>query len=162
MTTHERRLLELAREPTLLLEVDEEQGQWREHARQARDMLLLCVVAPDATPDEQVPPHPHAQPQEPEAGLAMIGGYLVPFLNCVALEAAARTELVSETLEILADGCSFACGWFQRHRDGKFVYSLRSHDHGVDVSEVARRYGGGGAPRAASFTLDHLLPMEHR
>ena len=51
--------------------------------------------------------------------------------------------------------------------DGKRVYSLRSHrKSGVDVSKIAAKYGGGGHPNAAGFTV-HLddslgLPTEPR
>jgi len=37
--------------------------------------------------------------------------------------------------------------------DGSRAYSLRSLEGGADVSEVARRFGGGGHPRAAGFRL---------
>jgi len=43
----------------------------------------------------------------------------------------------------------FAVGWFQRC-DGMFQYSLRSRGE-VDVSEVAKRFGGGGHVKAAGF-----------
>lgn len=35
------------------------------------------------------------------------------------------------------------------------VFSLRSADNGLDVSEIAKRYGGGGHRHAAGFTLKH-------
>lgn len=36
--------------------------------------------------------------------------------------------------------------------------SLRSQEGGVDVSEIARRYGGGGHPGAAGFSLPERYP----
>ena len=33
------------------------------------------------------------------------------------------------------------------------TFSLRSADGGMDVSEVAKRYGGGGHAKAAGFTV---------
>jgi oligoribonuclease NrnB/cAMP/cGMP phosphodiesterase (DHH superfamily) len=35
------------------------------------------------------------------------------------------------------------------------VFSLRSADDGIDVSEIAKKYGGGGHARAAGFTVPH-------
>lgn len=63
------------------------------------------------------------------------------------------TTLFSEIGGRLAEGRAFGICWFVR-QDGKAQVSLRSRDGGVDVSEVARRFGGGGHPRAAGFTVD--------
>jgi len=84
------------------------------------------------------------------AGKALIGGHVVPFIN--------TTTLQSEIVGALAETATFACGWFQR-ADGKFVYSLRSRGD-FDVSAVAKSRGGGGHKNAAGFTLDYLIPME--
>lgn len=50
--------------------------------------------------------------------------------------------------------CDFAIGWFQR-ADGRYQFSLRSRRE-FDVSEVAKRFGGGGHPGAAGFDLAQL------
>lgn len=78
-----------------------------------------------------------------------IGGHAVPVIN--------TTHAISELVGQLASltGVPFAAGWFQRH-DGKFVYSLRSRGD-FDVSEVAKRFGGGGHKNAAGFTVDALV-----
>lgn len=52
--------------------------------------------------------------------------------------------------------CDFAMGWFQRG-DGRYQYSLRSRTD-FDVSEVAKKFGGGGHPGAAGF--DRAIPPE--
>ena len=44
----------------------------------------------------------------------------------------------------------FGACWFER-QDGKRQWSLRSREGGVDVSEVAKRRGGGGHKNAAGF-----------
>jgi len=57
----------------------------------------------------------------------------------------------SELVGALAEGAAFAVGWFQRG-DGQFQYSLRSRGpDGVDVSEIAKGFGGGGHRNAAGF-----------
>jgi len=81
-------------------------------------------------------------------GRAMIGGHDVRCVN--------TTFAVSETVGELAKNEPFAAGWFQKDT-GEFVYSLRSRDGGLDVSEIAEEYGGGGHARAAGFTSDCLL-----
>lgn len=78
-----------------------------------------------------------------------IGGHLVRCVN--------TTFAASETVGALAEGEPFAAGWFRRD-DGAFVYSLRSRGGGLDVSEVAKQYGGGGHRNAAGFTVRELLP----
>jgi len=75
----------------------------------------------------------------------VIGGYDVPVLNAPA-------AYVSEAGNILAKGEPFAaCYW--DHANGR-SFSLRASDTGVDVSEVAKQYGGGGHVQASGFTVD--------
>lgn len=47
-----------------------------------------------------------------------------------------------------------ALGWWQRF-DGKFQFSLRSRGD-IDVSEIAKKFGGGGHKNAAGFQLKTL------
>lgn len=44
----------------------------------------------------------------------------------------------------------FCASWFRR-RDGRIQFSLRSRDDRMDVSEIAKQYGGGGHRNAAGF-----------
>jgi oligoribonuclease NrnB/cAMP/cGMP phosphodiesterase (DHH superfamily) len=66
------------------------------------------------------------------------------------------TVCASEIAGELAKDRPFGVVWFQE-RGGKFVYSLRSREGGMDVSEVAKRFGGGGHKAAAGFTVDRLI-----
>lgn len=58
--------------------------------------------------------------------------------------------LFSEVAGRLAEGRPFGAAWFQR-ADGQLQWSLRSTPDGVDVSEIARSFGGGGHRHAAGF-----------
>lgn len=84
------------------------------------------------------------------AAPATIGGHTVPVVNA--------TAVVSEVGNELAASAPFAAVWSVA-ADGSYLYSLRScasnPDH-VDVSEIARRYGGGGHRHAAGFRSRHL------
>lgn len=65
--------------------------------------------------------------------------------------------LTSDAGHLMAEHEPFAaCYW---DTPGGRVYSLRSTDDGLDVSEIAKKYGGGGHPHAAGFRvpLDHEL-----
>jgi uncharacterized protein len=64
--------------------------------------------------------------------------------------AANTSVLFSEVAGKLAEGRPFGAAWFVR-ADGKRQWSMRSRDGGVDVSEVARRHGGGGHAAAAGY-----------
>lgn len=65
---------------------------------------------------------------------------------------AANTScLFSEVAGKLAVGRPFGAAYFFRN-DGKLQWSLRSSDDGIDVSEIAKKHGGGGHVRAAGFT----------
>lgn len=76
-----------------------------------------------------------------------LAGYTVPCLN--------TTHLVSEIVGKMAKEAPFAVGYFDL--PGKRVYSLRStKESGVDVSEIASIYGGGGHRHAAGFSLPLL------
>jgi len=58
--------------------------------------------------------------------------------------------------ERLCEGHPFSIVWWHRS-DGKFQFSLRSRgEDAVDVSEIAKAFGGGGHRNAAGFQLDRL------
>jgi len=74
----------------------------------------------------------------------VIAGYNVPILN-------APYFFSSDAGHIMAEGEPFAaCYWDTP--DGR-VYSLRSSSNGVDVSEVAAQFGGGGHKNAAGYRI---------
>lgn len=63
---------------------------------------------------------------------------------------------ISEVVGRLAKGRAFAVGWFRLDAE-TFVYSLRSDENGMDVSEIAKSLGGGGHARAAGFKSTRAL-----
>lgn len=71
-----------------------------------------------------------------------LGGYTVPSVNA--------TVLFSEIAGRLAQDAPFGACYFRRS-DGKMQWSLRSRPDAVDVSEIAKLYGGGGHRNAAGF-----------
>jgi len=75
----------------------------------------------------------------------VIGGYNVPVLNV-------PSAYISDAGNIMSMNEPFAaCYW--DHPGGR-SFSLRSSETGVDVSEVAKLYGGGGHVKAAGFTMN--------
>ena len=78
----------------------------------------------------------HAHPRE-------IAGYMVPVVN-------ASLFLASEVCGELAEGNFFAAMYAETATDT--IWSLRSRGD-FDVSEVAKKYGGGGHKNAAGFTV---------
>lgn len=76
----------------------------------------------------------------------VIGGHSVPV-------ASLPYTLSSDAGHIMAQGEPFAaCYWDTP--DGR-VFSLRSAEDGMDVSEIAKQYGGGGHRNAAGFRLPY-------
>jgi len=73
-----------------------------------------------------------------------IAGHAVPAVNA--------TVLFSDIAGTLAMDAPFGVAWFVRD-DGKVQFSLRSRNGGVDVSEIAKSFGGGGHAAAAGFEL---------
>ena len=75
-----------------------------------------------------------------------IGGHCVPVANL-------PYTLTSDAGHLLAKGSPFAaCYWDTP--DGR-VFSLRSTDDGLDVSDIAKQYGGGGHVHAAGFRVPY-------
>jgi len=73
-----------------------------------------------------------------------IGGHDVPVANV-------PYTLASDAGHLMAHREPFAaCYWDTR--DGR-VFSLRSTDNGLDVSAIAKQYGGGGHLRASGFRM---------
>jgi uncharacterized protein len=75
-------------------------------------------------------------------------GYEVPVVNAPQVD-------ISELLSFLCNGETFAVGYWQRS-DGSFSYGLRSRGD-FDVSEIAKRHGGGGHKNAAGFQSHRLI-----
>lgn len=74
-----------------------------------------------------------------------IGGYDVPVANLPTL-------MASDGAGLLAEGKPFAASYFDAEH-GR-VFSLRSRgEDGIDVSQIAVSYGGGGHVHAAGFTV---------
>jgi len=83
---------------------------------------------------------------------ASIKGYEVPIVNTPFF----RSELMGQ----LAIGAPFSAGY---HYDGEnFVFSLRSTSEGIDVSEIASKFPGGGGHRNASgFSVKSLSELSN-
>jgi hypothetical protein len=64
--------------------------------------------------------------------------------------------LWGECAERLAHNRPFGLAWYRRE-DGKFVYSFRSGDDGVDVEKIAEHYGGGGHAHMAGVCTDRPI-----
>lgn len=79
-----------------------------------------------------------------------IGGHIVPTANLNYIYA-------SEGGSILAEGHPFAATYYdtKEHR----VFSLRSLETGIDVSEIAKQYNGGGHKHASGFKVDRKHPL---
>lgn len=83
----------------------------------------------------------------------VIGGHNVPVANL-------PYTLTSDAGNLMAEGEPFACCYMDTPK-GR-VFSLRSKDNGLDVSEIAKAYGGGGHKNAAGFQMpfDQLAQFE--
>lgn len=75
-----------------------------------------------------------------------ISGYVVPMANL-------PYTLTSDAGHLLAKGKPFA-GCYWDTPTGR-VFSLRSQDDGLDVSEIAKQYGGGGHAHASGFRVKY-------
>ena len=78
-----------------------------------------------------------------KAVMVTIAGHQVPGVNCYE-------EIMSDLVGELAVGHPFAAAYQDQGTLRK--WSLRSSPTGLDVSEIAARFGGGGHRHAAGFT----------
>jgi len=60
---------------------------------------------------------------------------------------------MSEIGARLAPDCDFAMIWYWDHEENHTKVSLRAFHDTVDVSEISKKYGGGGHRKAAGFQL---------
>ncbi len=60
---------------------------------------------------------------------------------------------MSEIGSRLSPDCDFAVMWYWDHEAKETKVSLRAFHEAVDVSEIAKRFGGGGHKKAAGFQL---------
>jgi oligoribonuclease NrnB/cAMP/cGMP phosphodiesterase (DHH superfamily) len=67
---------------------------------------------------------------------------------------------MSEIGAALSPKCDFAVIWFYDHETRQVKVSLRAHHEDSDVSEVAKRFGGGGHRKAAGFNLPANVSIE--
>ncbi len=77
-----------------------------------------------------------------------IGGHRVPVVNVPYHYA---SDTAHAMLQKFPDAPFTAC-WFRRG-DGMIQYSLRSEDSRMDVSEIAKKFGGGGHRNAAGYQV---------
>ena len=84
--------------------------------------------------------------------LMNIAGHAVPAINC------SDVAIVSEACNHLAQGSPFSASFYMLN-DGSWKFSLRSSDNGINVREIAEKFGGGGHDRSAGFKVDKLFPV---
>ena len=60
---------------------------------------------------------------------------------------------MSEIGSTLAKDCDFAMIWYYDHDSCMYKASLRAFHGTMDVSEIAKSFGGGGHRKAAGFVL---------
>jgi oligoribonuclease NrnB/cAMP/cGMP phosphodiesterase (DHH superfamily) len=60
---------------------------------------------------------------------------------------------MSEIGARLSPDCDFAVIWYYDHEDRRIEVSLRAFHEHIDVSEIAKRFGGGGHKKSAGFSL---------
>lgn len=73
-----------------------------------------------------------------------IAGYEIPVVNAPMLFA-------SDACHMMAEGELFAACYTESKNTRK--YSLRSRTNGIDVSKIAKQFGGGGHKHAAGFSI---------
>ena len=76
----------------------------------------------------------------------LAAGYRVPVVNVPYHYASDCADAMLKA----EPGAPFCASWFRR-ADGRIQYSLRSRDDRMDVSEIAKKFGGGGHRNAAGF-----------
>ncbi|WP_449397082.1 hypothetical protein [Devosia riboflavina] len=109
----------------------------------ALDFAAWSKIADDIAGAEEVGQHllrahlANVERFASEAFFGQIAGQNVPVANLPYLYA---TDTANKLLDLHPDA-PFTASWFRRS-DGLFQYALRSTDQRLDVSEIAKRFGG--------------------
>lgn len=104
------------------------------------------------------------------------GGYILAYsktvISKIAKHAVARklfkknvlvvnsSHWMSEIGAALSPKCDYAVIWYHDHDTMQTKVSLRAHHDDSDVSEVAKKFGGGGHRLAAGFNLPPNVSIE--
>jgi len=67
---------------------------------------------------------------------------------------------MSEIGSALSPKCDYAIIWYWDHDVRQVKVSLRAHHEDADVSEIAKKFGGGGHRKAAGFVLPVDVSIE--
>ena len=123
------------------------------HDFEAWDALMALPLAQhlaDGTAIERKHSKDVAELVASNTRLTTIAGYSVPTINL-------PPSMASDAGHLLSEGAPFAAIYWDTAEHRK--YSLRSHPEGMDVSEIARQFAGGGHRNAAGFAVpfDHEL-----
>jgi nanoRNase/pAp phosphatase (c-di-AMP/oligoRNAs hydrolase) len=79
------------------------------------------------------------------------------YIDGVKVQVVNTAFFQSEIGNRLSVGQPFAGAYYW---DGsRYCFSLRSQDDGLDVSEIAKKYGGGGHARASGFTVTDISSL---
>lgn len=113
---------------------------WDAIPRSPFDLIIESGVAIKAYRDQMV-----EQIIKDKVRWLSIGGYYVPSVNTSMLQ----SEVCHRLLQIYKSA-PFACSYYMSS-DGTEIFSLRSENSRIDVSEVAKTYKGGGHRNAAGF-----------
>jgi len=73
--------------------------------------------------------------------------------DCIKLRSEIGHELMNNFYLMEDDSPDFALMWGYNFEKNTWKISMRSNEHGLDVSKIAENYGGGGHRDAASFIL---------
>jgi hypothetical protein len=87
--------------------------------------------------------------------LGRVGGLTMPVVNAPMFNVSDLLHAVCLEYSALNNCPVAACAWWVR-ADGKVQHSLRSVGD-IDVSEIAKQYGGGGHKNAAGFEADRCV-----
>lgn len=79
-----------------------------------------------------------------------VGDRIIRAVNCT------HGDIISDVAGAIAEEGGIGMTYF--HDGESWVYSIRSRGE-IDVSEIAKSYGGGGHPGAAGFRRDEAFPL---
>ena len=122
---------------------------WEEHGKMSLVQFGMAVLSSDNIMVESL-----CQ----QVRWCHIGKHRVPAVNTPLLQSEVCHELLSRD-----NGTLFVACWSQE-ANGEARISLRSRKGEMDVSEIAKLYGGGGRPSAAGFRmkLNHFAQIVDR
>lgn len=160
----------------LLIQYIEDRDLWKWNLKSAEEILSAIDSYPKSFQTwDQLDTQLDRLGSETWFSLYLEGSAILRYKNCLIQSIKAKEHKVricgeeiravnapffqSEIANQLAEGKPYAAAYY--FNGERYIFSLRSKETGKDVSEIAKRFGGGGHKRASGFSVATISELDN-